>query len=725
VTLMAAVAGLSLLGAASASAETYKVKSTAEFTAAVAKANANPGANTIAVASGVYLPTKPLTFTNTGGLQTVEGPSGPPNVKLEAAKLEGSAIEPTGAELFVVKTGVSVEFKDVVISHGGGEEQAIEDSGSLLVEGSTIAGNVGTGINVLPKATTTVRNSTLSDGLKSGLVNDGTAILENATVAFNVTGGIENQGTMTLTNTIVAENKGSGDCTGIPPTSNHSLDSDGTCDVGTLSEKNPLLQASASNDGGSTPLHSLKAGSPAIGAGDSATCTKFDQRGATRKSPCSVGADEYNSTKPTLKLPANITTEETGSSEAVVEFPEEAAGFESVAKVSCVPESGSSFPLGKTTVECVAKDGHENKATGTFTVTVTPHAATAPTATTGKASSIAETGATLNGTVNPNGVAVTECKFEYATAATFELTKTYSETKACSVLPGSGSSAVAVSAAVTGLSANTTYHFRIVASNATTKGEGADETFKTLEEPVVVLAPSVATGKASLVGETGATLNGTVNPNGTAVTACTFDYGTTVSYGKTAACSVLPGSGSSAVAVSAAVTGLSANTTYHFRIVASNATTKGEGADETFKTLKETVVVKSPAVKLTELLHAVSSSRIPLGLRLQLSALLRDALRNLDPKGSLSGYGDSPPVRLFGGQSLGAQAASLESLKARPGKCRLDRSFIDLQLFVAVIQRDQKGRRPEIASSLARAWITSAQSIEASLNGSSGRCRGR
>jgi hypothetical protein len=310
---------------------------------------------------------------------------------------------------------------------------------------------------------------------------------------------------------------------------------------------------------------------------------------------------------------------------------------------------------------------------------------------------------------------VTACTFEYGTSTS------YGKTAACSPSPGSGSSAVGVSAVVTGLTANTTYHFRVVASNATTKGEGADETFKTLEEPVVVLAPTVATGKASSIGETGATLNGTVNPNGTAVTACTFEYGTSTSYGKTAACSPSPGSGSSAVGVSAVVTGLTASTTYHFRVVASNATTKGEGADETFKTLEEPVVAKGPKVKLTELLHQVSSSKIPLGIRLGLSALLNDALRNLP----LSGYGNLPPARFFGGQSLRAQAASLGSLKAKQVPCKVGRSFLDLQLFVAVIQRDQKTRKPQIPSSLARVWIASAQSIEASLNGSSGRCRGR
>ncbi len=58
------------------------------------------------------------------------------------------------------------------------------------------------------------------------------------------------------------------------------------------------------------------------------------------------------------------------------------------------------------------------------------------------------------------------------------------------------------------------------------------------------------------------------------------------SYGKTAPCATLPGSGSSPERVTAAISGLSAGTTYHFRIVAENAatTTKGEGSDETFKT---------------------------------------------------------------------------------------------------------------------------------------------
>ena len=179
----------------------------------------------------------------------------------------------------------------------------------------------------------------------------------------------------------------------------------------------------------------------------------------------------------------------------------------------------------------------------------------------------------MNATVNPNGAAVTECKFEYGTTAA------YGSTASCASLPGSGSSPVAVSAAVTGLTANTTYHFRISATNAAGTSKGSDETFKTLPN-----APTVVTKPATSIAPTTATLNATVNPNGGEVSECEFEYGTTTAYGSTASCSSLPGSGSSPVAVSAAVAGLTANTTYHFRISATNAGGTSKGSDETFKT---------------------------------------------------------------------------------------------------------------------------------------------
>jgi hypothetical protein len=98
----------------------------------------------------------------------------------------------------------------------------------------------------------------------------------------------------------------------------------------------------------------------------------------------------------------------------------------------------------------------------------------------------------------------------------------------------------------------------------------------------------VATQAATAVGQTGGTLNATVDPNGAEVSKCEFEYGETTAYGKTASCASLPGSGSSPVAVSAALTGLAASTTYHFRIVATNAGGTSDGADEKLTTLAPT-----------------------------------------------------------------------------------------------------------------------------------------
>src|SRR5437016_8073007 len=95
---------------------------------------------------------------------------------------------------------------------------------------------------------------------------------------------------------------------------------------------------------------------------------------------------------------------------------------------------------------------------------------------------------------------------------------------------------------------------------------------------------SVNTAAASSLTQTSATLNGTVNPNGGALSDCHFEYGSTSAYGTSVPCASLPGSGTAAVAVSAEVEGLAPNSTYHFRIVASNAGGTGLSADRTLTT---------------------------------------------------------------------------------------------------------------------------------------------
>jgi hypothetical protein len=95
-------------------------------------------------------------------------------------------------------------------------------------------------------------------------------------------------------------------------------------------------------------------------------------------------------------------------------------------------------------------------------------------------------------------------------------------------------------------------------------------------------APTATTGSATSVTSSGAILNGTVNPHALATTYY-FQYGTTTGYGSTTA-SKSAGSGTSIVAVSASLSGLSAGITYDYRLVAVNSKGTSSGANATFTT---------------------------------------------------------------------------------------------------------------------------------------------
>lgn len=95
--------------------------------------------------------------------------------------------------------------------------------------------------------------------------------------------------------------------------------------------------------------------------------------------------------------------------------------------------------------------------------------------------------------------------------------------------------------------------------------------------------PTVVTGAASSVTTSDAHLAGTVNPNFQAGTVVTFEYGTTVAYGSSAAAAD-PGGGGAAVGESVDLSGLSPNTTYHYRIKAVGPGGTNTGSDATFTT---------------------------------------------------------------------------------------------------------------------------------------------
>jgi hypothetical protein len=219
-------------------------------------------------------------------------------------------------------------------SNGGGIGNHI---GRLTVINSLIADNAaeayGGGIYNAPGATTEIKASTISTNHArsqngGGIANYGTLSLTNATVSGNEGMGIGNilnnggdlvisestitlgsstiggngiwndSGTVSLADTIVAQNYG-GNCVGPLSDGGSNIDSGTSCSFGpgngSLSNTDPLLRPIEDN-GGPIPTHALSAGSPAIDKADPAHCPTLDQRGASRRGSCDVGAYEYGGT---------------------------------------------------------------------------------------------------------------------------------------------------------------------------------------------------------------------------------------------------------------------------------------------------------------------------------------------------------------------------------------------------------------------------------------------
>jgi hypothetical protein len=95
--------------------------------------------------------------------------------------------------------------------------------------------------------------------------------------------------------------------------------------------------------------------------------------------------------------------------------------------------------------------------------------------------------------------------------------------------------------------------------------------------------PGAVTGAASATTTTGATVSASVNANAQPTTY-QFQYGTTTAYGSASAVAGA-GTGTTPITVSSALTRLRPDTTYHYRVVATNGSGTTTGADQTFNTV--------------------------------------------------------------------------------------------------------------------------------------------
>ena len=223
---------------------------------------------------------------------------------------------------------------------------------------------------------------------------------------------------------------------------------------------------------------------------------------------------------------------------------------------------------------------------------------------TGPVEGLQPTSATLTGALLPNGFDA-HYYFQWGTTVVYGNQ---------SPLPpgtdaGEGTGAVAAKTTLSGLKANTTYHYQLVGENSFGTTFGSDKTFITSGPPRIVYKPTTG------VSHETATLNAEVNP-GELETTYRFEYGETTAYGHE-----IPvggqniGSGAAFVPVSATLTGLKLGVTYHYRVVASNSASGSPvvGLDQTFTTIPPAPVDASYATGVDATEATLHTEINPLG----------------------------------------------------------------------------------------------------------------
>lgn len=189
---------------------------------------------------------------------------------------------------------------------------------------------------------------------------------------------------------------------------------------------------------------------------------------------------------------------------------------------------------------------------------------------------------------------------------------------------------------------------------------------------LVPTIPLVVTGEATSITQTSAVLNATVNPRGLTVSSCGFTYGIGEAEGgeeeegeeeKHAPCSPLTFTGDSAEPVSAALTGLTPNTTYGYTVSADNETGSHggfvSGSERTFKTLA--IGEKSEEEKAKEAEKAKELAKELSGIApAPINNITPTPIPIIPPKGLVATI---PVVGLVGGSSLTATTAGAVPIK--------------------------------------------------------------
>jgi hypothetical protein len=199
---------------------------------------------------------------------------------------------------------------------------------------------------------------------------------------------------------------------------------------------------------------------------------------------------------------------------------------------------------------------------------------TFPDVSTGTPTAVGNTEATVSGSVDPDGVTLTECSFEFVTAKAFGESgfSDLSSGGSAACTPSAGSIPAdegpqAVSATLTGLEMGVDYRFRLSAGNVNGDSKGENVGFSTTAPPLVETMGSPMRTATTI------RLDAMVNPRNAPATYH-FEYGPTTAYGSSTPAEPA-GSGDELELVSARAQGLQPGTTYHYRVVADNGNPLG------------------------------------------------------------------------------------------------------------------------------------------------------
>ncbi len=127
----------------------------------------------------------------------------------------------------------------------------------------------------------------------------------------------------------------------------------------------------------------------------------------------------------------------------------------------------------------VASNGGSDQGSAQSFTTLPP---LAPSSTTGAASALTQTTATLGGSVNPNGGPISNCHFEYTNDTDFQQNSFTNAISVSCLSKPSGATAKPVSAKISGLTAATGYQFRVVATNNSGTTQASPQGFATSAE---------------------------------------------------------------------------------------------------------------------------------------------------------------------------------------------------------------------------------------------------